>query len=154
MQKAVLHLVSNISYHTGKSETRKVKLEIPIWGSCEYSIECAEGIGKTSHGCSVAGAAVNVWPQLCMKNGWSRGDPSLCNLHLGVINWPGHPPATVPTLGFSFSVLFNVPSPFSGIYIGPIVGFGEDAGSGFFPILVDFVTFILASRFLLRSIWG
>lgn len=46
--------------------------------------------------------------------------------------------------GFSYSVPYYAPSPFSGVFVGPAVGFG----SGFFPIMLAVAAFVLVSGFL------
>ncbi|XP_073311033.1 FLUCTUATING-LIGHT-ACCLIMATION protein 1, chloroplastic [Primulina huaijiensis] len=46
--------------------------------------------------------------------------------------------------GFSYSVPYYAPSPFSGVYVGPAVGFG----SSFFPIMLAVAAFVLVSGFL------
>ncbi|KZV43626.1 transposon Ty3-G Gag-Pol polyprotein [Dorcoceras hygrometricum] len=46
--------------------------------------------------------------------------------------------------GFSYSVPYYAPSPFSGVYVGPALGFG----SSFFPIMLAVAAFVLVSGFL------
>ncbi|XP_073145086.1 FLUCTUATING-LIGHT-ACCLIMATION protein 1, chloroplastic isoform X2 [Henckelia pumila] len=46
--------------------------------------------------------------------------------------------------GFSYSVPYYAPSPFSSVYVGPAVGFG----SSFFPIMLAVAAFVLVSGFL------
>ncbi|KAK8962603.1 hypothetical protein KSP40_PGU018690 [Platanthera guangdongensis] len=53
--------------------------------------------------------------------------------------------------GSGFSVPYYAPSPFGatgGFYVGPAVGVGSGAGSGFFFLLMGFAAFVLLSGFL------
>ncbi|KAI0524973.1 hypothetical protein KFK09_004363 [Dendrobium nobile] len=53
--------------------------------------------------------------------------------------------------GFSYSVPYYAPSPFGaagGFYMGPMVGVGFGAGSGFFILMMGFAAFVLLTGFL------
>ncbi|THU62202.1 hypothetical protein C4D60_Mb01t02630 [Musa balbisiana] len=54
-----------------------------------------------------------------------------------------------PVSSFSYSAPYYTPSPFGGgLYVGPAVGVGFGAGSGFFLLMMGFVAVILLSGFL------
>lgn len=148
MLEVLLHLVSFVSNKARKIRSKKSQAWNPHLRFSRVMNTISNVLKETSHGCNVAGAAVNIWPQLPINgNWWSNGwEILLFSIFIWVLFGSRTSSIYCSTLGFSFLVLYYVPSLFSGIYIGPTIGFRGDAGFGFFLISVGFVPFILASR--------